>query len=110
MVIILNNLLAIGQRLKSERERLGLKQTDVVERAGISVAALSTYENGKRALDFDRALALVDMGFDMGYVLTGQRSASEPLTEDEQGWLDLYRQLADDDRQRLLKMARSLQN
>ena len=44
---MLNNEI-ISERLRSERLRLGLKQTDVLKSIDVAIATLSNYETGKR--------------------------------------------------------------
>lgn len=100
----------ISERLKSERIRLGLKQTDVLKAIDVAIATLSNYETGKRSPDLDFLLKLGDIGYDLVYVVTGQRLNHESLTlsQDEQEWLDIYRKLGSDDKVRLIKMSKSL--
>lgn len=47
---MLNNEI-ISERLRSERLRLGLKQTDVLKAIDVAIATLSNYETGKRSPD-----------------------------------------------------------
>ena len=106
---MLNNEI-ISERLRSERLRLGLKQTDVLKAIDVAIATLSNYETGKRSPDVEFLLKLAELGYDAGYILTGKRldEASSDLTESEQIWLEIYRKLAKDDSERLMKMAKSL--
>lgn len=104
------NLKIVSERLKSERLRLGLKQTDVLKQIDVAISTFSNYENGIRSPDVDFLMKLAELGYDGGYILTGRRldEASSDLTESEQSWLELYRQLSKDDSERLMKMAKSL--
>ena len=106
---MLNNEI-ISERLRSERLRLGLKQTDVLKAIDVAIATLSNYETGKRSPDVEFLLNLAELGYDAGYILTGKRldEASSDLTESEQIWLEIYRKLPKDDSERLMKMAKSL--
>lgn len=103
-----NELITVmGSRLSTERLRLNFTQKHVYTALGIGVATLSRYENGHRPLDMLQAHEFAGIGYDMHYVLTGERigeSASD-LTEDEMSWLELYRQA--DDPKLLMKMAKA---
>ncbi|EPO7789625.1 helix-turn-helix domain-containing protein [Pseudomonas aeruginosa] len=76
---------SIGARLRQERERIGLSQTEfaaIADRAGVAGAtrqSQSLYEKGKRMPDAGYLAVVAAAGVDVGYVLTGQRSNS-PLT------------------------------
>ena len=112
MDIIMNNenLKIVSERLKSERIRLGLKQTDVLKQIDVAISTFSNYENGIRSPDIEFLLKLAELGYDAGYILTGKRldEATSDLTESEQIWLEIYRKLPKDDSERLMKMAKSL--
>lgn len=100
----------ISERLRSERLRLGLKQTDIIKAIDVAIATFSNYETGKRSPDLDFLLKLGDLGYDVGYIVTGERveNGSVTLPQDESEWLEIYRGLGADDRERLIKMAKSL--
>ena len=104
----INDLIkTMGERLTAERLRLNFTQKHVYTALGIGVATLSRYENGHRPLDMLQAHEFAALGYDMHYVLTGQRigdSASD-LTESERAWLELYRQA--DDPNVLMRMAKA---
>jgi phage repressor protein C with HTH and peptisase S24 domain/DNA-binding XRE family transcriptional regulator len=63
-------------RLREERDRLGLKQDELAERLGVSKASQSNYERGNRSPDAGYLVALVRLGADALYLLTGQRAKS----------------------------------
>ena len=48
----------VGARLRSFREARGMTQSDVAWNAGITQAALSNYENGKRDVPLPSLLSL----------------------------------------------------
>lgn len=66
---------SIGERLKEERDRLGLSQTDFAALAGASKETQINWEKGKggapNAFDLERFAAA---GVDVLYVITGTRS------------------------------------
>lgn len=64
---------SISERLKSERERLGMSQTEFGEIAGVKRNAQMNYENGMRSPTADYLAAVSAVGVDVGYVITGHR-------------------------------------
>lgn len=109
---IMNNeyLKIISERLRGERLRLDLKQTDILKQLDVAISTFSSYETGKRSPDIEFLLRLGELGYDVGYVVTGERveGGSVVLPPDESEWLEIYRELGADDRERLIKMAKSL--
>ncbi|MDO9478900.1 MAG: helix-turn-helix transcriptional regulator [Pseudohongiella sp.] len=71
---------AIGQRLKEERKRLGVDQIECAIKAGLCKNSISGYEVGDRPPTAEFLLTLHHMGGDVLYVLTGERST--PATVD----------------------------
>lgn len=65
--------MAIHERLKEERLRLGLSQEEFANRAGVSKRAQANYEKGERSPQADYLVALDSAGVDTHYVLTGRR-------------------------------------
>lgn len=63
-------------RLRDERKRLGLSQEALAALGGVKLNAQSNYENGKRAPDSAYLEAIASHGVDVGYLLTGVRSAA----------------------------------
>jgi len=68
----------IGERLKSERERLGLTQPEFAEAAGAKKRTLIDWEKGVSSPTAVQLAALATIGADVLYVLTGQRSQPAP--------------------------------
>lgn len=64
----------LGGRLKAERERLGLSQTDFAALAGASKHAQINWEKGVAAPNATALAAWSEAGLDVLYVVTGQRS------------------------------------
>lgn len=65
--------MSIGNRLKEERERLGMTQDQFSNACGVRRRAQSTYENGERCPDSKYLEAASNIGVDVGYVLTGRQ-------------------------------------
>lgn len=61
-------------RLREERERLGLSQTELGEVGGVRKQAQHLYETGARQPDMAYLSAIAAVGADVLYVLTGRRS------------------------------------
>lgn len=70
-------MLALGQRLAEERDRLGLTQERFGELAGVSRNSQANYEKGARQPDASYLEQIAASGVDVLYVLTGARSLSE---------------------------------
>ena len=90
-----NNILdldnkTIGARLAEERKRLGLSQTDVRLRTGVGKNAQINYESGVTFPDAGYLALLHGAGFDLMYILTGDRSPEVPLNPELQNLLDAY--------------------
>lgn len=63
----------IGERLREERERLGLSQTALGAIGGVLKQAQLKYEQGSRMPDAAYLAAVAAHGVDVMYVLTGNR-------------------------------------
>ncbi len=71
----------IGQRIRAERERIGLSQTELGAAGGVQKNAQHNYEGGKRAPDATYLAGIARVGCDVIYILTGERTeASLPRT------------------------------
>jgi transcriptional regulator with XRE-family HTH domain len=77
--MISGNLLYIGERLRSERARLGLSQGAVAEICGINKATPSTWEKGSQTPNAAVLAVLAGHGFDVLFITTGVR-AFDPST------------------------------
>lgn len=100
-------MVRMGVRLTVERQRLNFTQKHVYNALGLGAATLSRYENGHAAPDLLQAHEFAALGYDMHYVLTGERigESESDLSESEIAWLELYRQA--DDPKMLMKMAKA---
>ncbi|GEK74215.1 XRE family transcriptional regulator [Halomonas halophila] len=83
---------SIGARLREERERLGLTQTELGEKAGVTKNTQRLYESDQRSPKADYLVAVEHVGVDTRYVLMGTheegqgekepRDLPEPANED----------------------------
>ncbi len=102
--------MGIGERLKEERERLGLNQTEFAAQAGASKNTQYNYEKGERSPDATYLAAADVMGVDVLYVVTGRRTP-EPSNSFSGGEVELverYRRLPDEDRAGAARMITAL--
>lgn len=95
----------IGERLRSERERLGYSQTGFAELASASKHSQINWEKGVAAPNALALNAWAKEGVDVLFVITGERSnsaTSHHLPADEQLLIEAYRGLAPAARKALL--------
>jgi len=74
----------IGERLKEERVRLGLSQTELAELGCVQRNTLFNYEKGVRSPDADFLARIAGRGADVLYIVTGRRSGAMLDVEQEQ--------------------------
>lgn len=88
----------VGDRLREERDRVGLNQVDFGALGGVGKGAQFNYEKNERSPDADYLRAIAAHGVDVMYVLTGVRAAhaAQPLTADQAAVLDRYGQVSDE--------------
>lgn len=84
-----------GSRLREERERLGMNQTEFGAIGGVKKLAQIKYEKGERQPDMAAMAAWAQIGVDVLYVITGQRGGvvapAEPrMTPEHRALLDNY--------------------
>ncbi|HCE7248665.1 TPA: helix-turn-helix transcriptional regulator [Pseudomonas aeruginosa] len=73
---------SIGERLKEERDQLGLSQTAFGAFGGVQKQAQIKYEKGERSPGADYLAAVAKVGADVQYILTGVRR-QDSLSDDE---------------------------
>lgn len=85
----------ISDRLKTERENLGLSQQALADRLGISLRSQQNYEKGDRNPDSAYLAAIAAAGADVLYILTGQHAGgvkpAPTLTAEEETLLSYFR-------------------
>lgn len=84
--------LSVGARLRAERERLKLSQSEFSKLAGVSLRTEQDWERGVSSVRADSLSILAPHGVDVLYVLTGQRlqPVESTLTPEERALLDNY--------------------
>ena len=96
----------IGNRLREERERLGLTQPVFAELAGAKKRTLIDWEKDVSSPTAVQLAQLAAAGADVLYILTGQRSRAQPAHDAaEQVLLDSYRRCSSQARQNLIQTA-----
>ncbi|RSE76666.1 helix-turn-helix domain-containing protein [Achromobacter denitrificans] len=79
--------LEIGQRLKEERERLGLSQQVFAEIGGASKRSQVEWEKGAQVPNAEFLALVAKRGADVAFIVTGVRAISEEALEAD---LDRY--------------------
>jgi len=80
----------IGDRIKEERQRLGLNQTEFAALAGAAKRTQIDWEKGVSSPTAEQLGAMGGAGADVQYIVTGVRS-SVALTPDERLLVERYR-------------------
>ena len=70
---LLERRVAIGARLREERERLGFSQQGLGEMLAVRRLAISRYEGGQNSPTAEQLSMLHDLGADLSYVISGDR-------------------------------------
>ncbi|MFG0460786.1 helix-turn-helix domain-containing protein [Pseudomonas sp. yb_1] len=99
--------MGIGERLKEERERLGLNQTEFAALAGASKNSQYNYEKGERSPDANYLAAAAKQGVDVLYVVTGVRlpASADGLSPERAELLHLVQKINGSDLAILVRMA-----
>ena len=80
----MNHSVSFGERLREERQRLGLSQTALGSAAGVTKKTQILYESGERSPDGVYLTLVSETGADVLYILTGTRSSAAPVLRVEQ--------------------------
>ncbi|MGR4973020.1 helix-turn-helix domain-containing protein [Pseudomonas sp. LARHCG127] len=76
-----NRMVSFCERLRAERTRLGLNQTDFAALAGVTKKTQMLYEAGERVPDANYLAAITEAGADTYFIITGQKiDATPPAT------------------------------
>lgn len=100
----------LNERLREERERLGLSQDEFAEIGGVQRRSQGNYERGERVPDAAYLAAIAGSGVDVLYIVTGIRTppaSPVALDADTQGMVDLYQRLPAEDRVAMKRLANS---
>ncbi|WP_175282589.1 helix-turn-helix domain-containing protein [Gluconobacter morbifer] len=103
--------IAMGQRIRTQREHLGFTQAKLAAMLGVTVNAIAQYETGRASPRRERVPALLEaLGKSIGWLLTGDDpvEAVKAQTEQEQTILLKARELSPDAQDILIKMIDAL--
>lgn len=112
MVVIKKMLIAdrVGERLKEERERLGLNQTEFGALLGVSRGTQKNYELGANSLDLRYVSALEESGVDAAFVLTGKKSTplGQMFTPTEEEMIEQFRSIPPEDQRAIRRFLKAM--
>lgn len=99
--------MTIGDRLKEERARLGLSQTDLGAAGGVGKTTQINYEKGSGSPDAKYLAAVEPLGVDVLYVLTGERKPlpADSISTQAAEFLKVFQHVSEADRDVLFRMA-----
>ncbi|ECI5108698.1 XRE family transcriptional regulator [Salmonella enterica subsp. diarizonae] len=82
----------ISDRLRNERERLGLSQTAMSKVCSVAFRTYCDYEAGKSEPKASTLASLAEFGVDILFVLSGVKTPKiDGISEDEQEVVKMYR-------------------
>ncbi|CDH06575.1 Transcriptional regulator, XRE family [Xenorhabdus bovienii str. oregonense] len=87
-----------SDRLRIEREKLGLTQIEIAKTCGVSYRTYCDYEAGKTEPKASFFAQLDEMGADVLFILTGQYSAKSNISVEEQKLIENYRAMSEESR------------
>ena len=93
----------IGPRIREERKRLRLTQSQLADGCGVSRVVWGRYERGQAIPGSGVLFAFAKLGAEVGYILTGHRNGDN-LQPREAKLLDNYR-AADEEGRRAIERA-----
>lgn len=104
--------MTIGERLKEERSRLGLSQTDLGAAGGVGKTTQINYEKGTGTPDAKYLAAVEELGVDVLYVVTGRREpvSDELIAVDELEMVMNVRGLLSEDREAVKRLMLAFSN
>ena len=78
-------LSSFHERLRAERERLGFSRDALAEVLGVRDVTLWRWEGGQNYPSVDHLFGLIDAGFNLGFLMTGETQILAPI-DDDQNW------------------------
>ena len=107
-----NNSL-FGNRLKEQRKKLGLKQSEAAEKCGVSREIWGKWERGENKPTSEKLFSFEKIGIDVNYVMYGEqrsdfRQPEITLSAEEQELLTQFRQLNQDGKTAIFSMLSAL--
>ena len=96
-----------GDRIRIERSRLGLSQSEFASLINKQKMAVFRYEKGERVMGQDDLEALNTAGVDVYYLITGERSQPDLLSDDAKELLKLWDNVEPSERETLMTLVRN---
>ena len=98
--------MTISVRLKEERSRLKLSQTDLGAIGGVGKTTQINYEKGVGSPDATYLAAVAEKGVDVLYVVTGERKPlpADSISAEVAQFVKVYERVNESDRNVLLRM------
>lgn len=98
--------MTISVRLKEERSRLKLSQTDLGAIGGVGKTTQINYEKGVGSPDATYLAAVAEKGVDVLYVVTGERKPmpADSISAEVAQFVKVYERVNEPDRNVLLRM------
>ncbi|NNA66231.1 helix-turn-helix domain-containing protein [Pseudomonas gessardii] len=98
--------MTVGERLKEERQRIGVSQTVLAEKCGVTKNTQLAYEKGERSPDTTYLASAASLGLDILYVVTGVATPQvvEGFTALEDKLVNQYRALPEEDQQAVFRI------
>lgn len=101
--------MTLADRLRKERKAKGLSQRDLALACGVGHIAQGNYEKGHRVPRADYLCSLNALGFDVHYILTGERHTGDAeLSAAEAAFIRRLRSLQAVDRDALQQLLTKL--
>ena len=89
MPTIIGNTELVGTRLRAERDRLRLSQSELARIAGVSRNSQTAYETGKTPFTSEYLALVTEAGMDPLFIITGTRS-TRVLTDEQASMLSAF--------------------
>ena len=104
--------MTMGERLKEERQRIGVNQTVLAEKCGVTKNTQLAYEKGDRNPDTAYLAQAASLGVDILYLVTGERKPvpTESISAEVAEFLKAYQRVREADREVLFRMVSAFAN
>lgn len=96
-----------GDRIRIERSRLGLSQSEFASLINKQKMAVFRYEKGERVMGQDDLEALNKAGVDVYYLITGERTQLDLLSDEAKELLKLWDNVEPSQRETLMTLVRN---
>ncbi len=104
--------MTMGERLKEERQRIGVNQTVLAEKCGVTKNTQLAYEKGDRNPDTSYLAHAASLGVDILYLVTGERKPvlADSISAEVAQFLKVYQRVKAADREVLFRMVSAFAN